>query len=149
MNDRIEDIRTRNEKIAPAQIEFEWLCSTLNWLCDEVDRLRKLMPICDQCGEPYLDRACGPTHAALAEPMRRPGEAQKNRLLGETAEAEVQRLRDYASQLEVLHTEACEQIRLQRHELVDEVDRLRAEVRRCHERYPSWIREKWDDHGQG
>ena len=35
----------------------------------EIQRLRDLLaldPTCDQCGKPYADRACGPTHAMTA-----------------------------------------------------------------------------------
>jgi hypothetical protein len=53
----------------------------------EVKRLKALMPHCGQCGQPYLDKACGPTHAALAQPMRMPGEAQRWRERAEEAEA--------------------------------------------------------------
>ena len=50
--------------------------------------LRALMPTCGQCGKGYLELACGPTHAALAEPMRTPGEAQRQRERAERAEHE-------------------------------------------------------------
>jgi len=64
----------------------------------EVERLRGLMPTCGQCGKAYLERACGPTHAALAQPMLVPGEAQRWRVRAERAEAENERLRETLAQ---------------------------------------------------
>ncbi len=53
----------------------------------ELDRLREWIGTCGQCGQLWADRACGPTHAALAHSMRIPGEAQRWRAEAEQQEA--------------------------------------------------------------